>query len=79
MIRTFLNVITKDLFPSVPDVVVSEFGFAEPGEGDLTALSTILWDARRTDYYQGFLDNILAAKTVDGPSFPDRVLSSFIS
>jgi len=70
-IRKFLNVITKDLFPSIKDIVVSEFGFAEPFEGDQTSLSTILWDLRRADYYQSFLDNILLAKTVDGllPSF----------
>jgi hypothetical protein len=67
-IRRFLNVITKDLFPTVPDIVVSEFGFAEPFEGQLSTLQTILWDLRRSDYYQGFLDNILLAKTVDSKS-----------
>jgi beta-glucosidase len=46
--------------------VVSEFGFAEPFEGEQTSLSTILWDLRRADYYQGFLDNILAARVQDG-------------
>lgn len=65
-IRGFLNVITKQLFPSVPDIVVSEFGFVEPGEGERTVLSEILWDLRRADYYQGYLDNILAARVVDG-------------
>ncbi|KAF8849549.1 putative beta-glucosidase 34 [Acephala macrosclerotiorum] len=65
-IRRFLNVITKELFPTVPDIVVSEFGFAEPFEGNQNSLSTILWDLRRADYYQGFLDNILAARNVDG-------------
>jgi len=64
-IRRFLNVITKDLFPETPDIVVSEFGFAEPFEGQQTSLQTILWDLRRADYYQGFLDNILLARTVD--------------
>jgi beta-glucosidase/6-phospho-beta-glucosidase/beta-galactosidase len=65
-IRLLLNVITKELFPSIPDIVVSEFGFAEPFEGNQDSLATILWDLRRADYYQGFLDNILAAKVVDG-------------
>ncbi|PQE24683.1 glycoside hydrolase family 1 protein [Rutstroemia sp. NJR-2017a WRK4] len=65
-IRKFLNVITKELFPTAPDVVVSEFGFAEPFEGELNNLQSILWDLRRADYYRGFLDNILAAKVVDG-------------
>jgi hypothetical protein len=32
-IRQFLNVITKELFPTIGDIVVSEFGFAEPFEG----------------------------------------------
>lgn len=65
-IRNFLGVITKELFPTIPDIVVSEFGFAEPFEGQQTSLPTILWDLRRADYYQGFLDNILAAKVEDG-------------
>lgn len=65
-IRRFLKQITTELFPSIPDIVVSEFGFAEPYEGELSSLSTILWDLRRADYYQGYLDNILAAKVVDG-------------
>jgi hypothetical protein len=57
------------LFPAAPDVVVSEFGFAEPFEGELNNLGSILWDLRRADYYRGFLDNILAAKVVDGMLF----------
>lgn len=64
-IRKFLKTLTKDLFPSIPDIVVSEFGFAEPFEGDQDSLATILWDLCRADYYQSFLDNILAAKVVD--------------
>jgi hypothetical protein len=69
-IRKFLKVITKTLFPSIPDIVVSEFGFAEPFEGDQKSLGTILWDLRRADYYQSFLDNILAARVVDGVCSP---------
>ncbi|KAH9887481.1 putative beta-glucosidase 34 [Xylariomycetidae sp. FL2044] len=65
-VRRFLNKITKDLFPSVPDIVVSEFGFAEPFEGEQSSMNTILWDLRRADYYQGYLDNILAAIHYDG-------------
>jgi beta-glucosidase/6-phospho-beta-glucosidase/beta-galactosidase len=61
-----LNTITKDLFPSVPDIQVTEFGFAEPFESELTSLQTILWDLRRADYYQSYLDNILAAIVYDG-------------
>ncbi|TVY67390.1 Beta-glucosidase 1A [Lachnellula suecica] len=64
-VRKFLSVLTKQLFPSVIDIVVSEFGFAEPREGEDTDLGSILWDLRRADYYQGFLDNILAAIVED--------------
>ena len=65
-IRRFLKQITTVLFPSIPDIVVSEFGFAEPFEGQLATTNQILWDLRRADYYQGFLDEILASRTVDG-------------
>lgn len=65
-VRRFLSVITKELFPAVGDIVVSEFGFAEPFEGDQSSLSTILWDLRRADYYQSYLDNILASIVEDG-------------
>ena len=68
-IRRFLSVITKELFPAVPGIVVSEFGFAEPREGEETSLSNILWDLRRADYYQGFLGNILAATVEDSKSY----------
>lgn len=72
-IRKFVGVITKELFPTIPDIVVSEFGFAEPFEGQQTSLPEILWDLRRADYYQGFLDNILAAKVEDGKFLPLRL------
>ncbi|PNS20378.1 hypothetical protein CAC42_5828 [Sphaceloma murrayae] len=65
-LRKYLNKITKELFPSVPEIVVTEFGFAEPGEGKLNDLGAIQWDLRRADYYQGYLDNILAARVYDG-------------
>lgn len=64
-IRDFLKTITQDLFPSIPDIMVTEFGFAEPFEGDMTSTNQILWDLRRADYYQSFLDNILASIHVD--------------
>lgn len=46
-IRRFLKHITTVLFPSVPDIMVSEFGFAEPFESQLTSKNEILWDLRR--------------------------------
>jgi beta-glucosidase len=65
-IRPFLNFIVKDYFPGVPEIVVSEFGFAEPAEASFDTLEQILWDLRRADYIQSFLDNILAARALDG-------------
>jgi len=60
-LRRFLKHLTTELFPSIPDIVVTEFGFAEPFEGQLNDLNQILWDLRRADYFQNYLDNILAS------------------
>ncbi|KAH7079739.1 WD repeat-containing protein 26 [Paraphoma chrysanthemicola] len=60
-VRRFLKHITQVLFPSIPDIVVSEFGFSEPFESQWTSLNPILWDIRRADYFQQYLDNILLA------------------
>jgi hypothetical protein len=46
-IRKFLKHITTVLHPNVPDIVVSEFGFAEPFESQLKSLDDVLWDLRR--------------------------------
>lgn len=65
-IRLLLKAITEDLYPSIPDIMVTEFGFAEPFEGHFTDVNQILWDLRRADYYQSYLDNILASREIDG-------------
>lgn len=67
-IRGLLNFLTKDYFnvPNAQQIVVSEFGFAEPAESSFDTLPQILWDLRRSDYMQGYLDNILAARVLDG-------------
>ncbi|KAK8187225.1 WD repeat-containing protein 26 [Phyllosticta capitalensis] len=65
-LRRYLNQITKELFPSVKEIVVTEFGFAEPFENDWPRRSPVLWDLRRADYFQSYLDNILAAIVEDG-------------
>ena len=65
-VRRFLKHITTELFPSIPDIVVSEFGFAEPFEAQWSSLPPALWDLRRADYLQQYLDNILLAIHVDG-------------
>ena len=65
-IRRFLKHITTVLFPTVSDIVVSEFGFGEPFEGEMTSTNMPLWDLRRVDYYRGYLDEILASRELDG-------------
>lgn len=65
-IRPFLSDITKTLYPTVPDIVVAEYGFAEPFESRFTTAENVLWDLRRADYMQGFMDNVLAAIHEDG-------------
>ena len=65
-VRRFLKHITQELFPTIPDIVVSEFGFAEPFEAQWSSLPPALWDIRRADYLQQYLDNILLAIHVDG-------------
>jgi beta-glucosidase len=44
-IRRFLKAIVQR-YPTVPDVVIAEFGFAEPGESGRTT-DDALWDLRR--------------------------------
>jgi beta-glucosidase len=67
-IRKFLNFITKEYFPAsaAKGIMVTEFGFADPDEQNFNTLEQILWDLRRADYVQSFLDNILAARVLDG-------------
>ncbi|KAK8431580.1 WD repeat-containing protein 26 [Phyllosticta citricarpa] len=57
-LRRYLNQITKELFPAVKEIV--------PFENDWSRRSPILWDLRRADYFQSYLDNILAAVIEDG-------------
>nr|OQO23441.1 hypothetical protein B0A51_07745 [Rachicladosporium sp. CCFEE 5018] len=64
-LRKFLNAIKKTLFPTVPSIMVTEFGFAEPFESQMPNLNAALWDLRRADYYQGYLDSMLAAVVED--------------
>jgi len=60
-IRRFLKHLTTELFPSISDIVVTEMGFAEPFESKWETLNEALWDLRRADYFQNYLDNILAS------------------
>ena len=67
-VRKFLNFIAKEYFPAsaAKGLMVTEFGFADPDEQNFNTLEQILWDLRRADYIQSFLDNILAARVLDG-------------
>jgi len=58
-IRKFLSKITKDIFPTIPDIQVTEFGFAEPFESQQKSLNTALWDLRRA---VGFLEKFSKCK-----------------
>jgi beta-glucosidase/6-phospho-beta-glucosidase/beta-galactosidase len=64
-VRRFLKHITSVLFPTIPDIVVTEFGFSEPFEAQWDSITPALWDLRRADYFQQYLDNILLAIHVD--------------
>jgi beta-glucosidase len=65
-LRKFLKHLTTELFPSIPGVVVTEFGFAEPFESWRSSMNEMLWDLRRADYFQSYLDNILLSIHEDG-------------
>lgn len=64
-VRKYLKHITSVLFPNITDIVVTEFGFSEPFEGQWTKLAPALWDLRRADYFQHYLDQILLSITED--------------
>jgi beta-glucosidase/6-phospho-beta-glucosidase/beta-galactosidase len=66
-LRTFLNYLQKTYTgPKGKDIVLSEFGFAEPGENNFTTLADALYDQLRVDYFAGYLNNLLFAKVQDG-------------
>ncbi len=71
--------ITKELFAIILDIVVPEFSFVEPFGREQTGLPAILWDLRRANYYQGYLDNILTslAARVEHCKFPLSTLRAF--
>lgn len=64
-LRKYLKAITTELFPSITDIVITEFGFSEPFEGQWDSLAPALWDLRRADYFQNYLDEMLLSIHVD--------------
>lgn len=65
-VRQFLSVITKKLFPTVNEIQITEFGFSEPFESRWLDIDEATWDMRRADYFQGYMDGVLAAVLEDG-------------
>jgi len=66
-LRNFLNYLQKTYTgPKGKDIVLSEFGFAEPFENNFTTLQDALYDQLRVDYFASYLNALLEAKVVDG-------------
>ncbi|KAK5137436.1 hypothetical protein LTR08_009015 [Meristemomyces frigidus] len=66
-LRTFLNYLqTTYTGPRGKDIVLSEFGFAEPFENNFTALPDATYDRLREDYFAGYLNSLLEALVEDG-------------
>lgn len=65
-VRRFLSTITKQLFPAATEIQITEFGFAEPFEGMWKTLDEATWDMRRADYFQGYMDAVMASIVEDG-------------
>ncbi|KAF1993474.1 glycoside hydrolase family 1 protein [Amniculicola lignicola CBS 123094] len=65
-VRKYLKHLTTVLFPSIPSIVITEFGTSEPFESQYPTLNQALWDLRRADYFQSYLDEILLSIKEDG-------------
>lgn len=52
--------------PKGKDVIVTEFGFAVPFEGNRTDLADARFDQLRIDYFTGYLNELLKARVEDG-------------
>lgn len=52
--------------PKGKDIILSEFGFAVPFEGNRSTLADALYDQLRIDYFTGYLNAMLAARIEDG-------------
>lgn len=65
-VRRFLSTITKELFPTVTEIQITEFGFSEPFEALWQNVDEATWDMRRADYFQGYMDAVLASVVEDG-------------
>ena len=66
-LRMFLNYLQKTYTgPKGKDIVLSEFGFAEPFENHFTVLQDATFDRLRQDYFTGYLDELIKARAEDG-------------
>ncbi|GAD91866.1 hypothetical protein PVAR5_0448 [Paecilomyces variotii No. 5] len=66
-LRTFLNYLQRTYTgPKGKDIVLTEFGFAEPWQDNFTALADRRFDQLRVDYFTGYLNALLEARAEDG-------------
>ena len=66
-LRQLLNYLqTTYTGPKGKDIVLTEFGFAEPFEDNFTALADRRFDQLRIDYFTSYLNALLAARVDDG-------------
>jgi beta-glucosidase/6-phospho-beta-glucosidase/beta-galactosidase len=73
-LRTFLNYLqTTYTGPAGTDIVLSEFGFADPGENASLTLADAVYDQPRVDYFASYLNALLAARVEDGVNGPGAV------
>jgi len=66
-LRMLLNYLQKTYAgPASKDIILTEFGFAESFEENFTTLADRRWDIERVTYFDGYLNNLLAARVDDG-------------
>jgi beta-glucosidase/6-phospho-beta-glucosidase/beta-galactosidase len=66
-LRSLLNYLQQTYTgPKGKDIVLTEFGFAEPFEDNLTVLPDRRYDQLRVDYFTSYLNSLLAARVEDG-------------
>ncbi|KYG40848.1 glycoside hydrolase family 1 protein [Acidomyces richmondensis BFW] len=66
-LRMILNYLQKTYVgPAHKDIMLTESGFAESFEENFTTLADRRWDIQRVNYFDAYLNNLLAARVDDG-------------